>query len=79
MAMNCDFTSIEQNGRVIGFYNPNINMEQCAVIASEDPFRGAVMISLGGRPHIAYKLRDGEIILDMCEKIIERYSKLTQN
>ncbi len=79
MAMNCDFTSIEQNGRVIGFYNPNINMEQCAVIASEDPFRGAVMISLGGRPHIAYKLRDGETILDMCEKIIERYSKLTQN
>lgn len=79
LAMNNDFTSIEQNGRVIGFYNPNINMERCAVIASEDPFRGAVMISLGGRPHIAYKLRDGEKILDMCEKIIERYSKLTQN
>ncbi len=79
MAMNCDFTSIEQNGRVIGFYNPNINIERCSVIASEDPFRGAVMISLGGRPHIAYKLRDGEKILDMCEKIIERYSKLEQN
>jgi transcription-repair coupling factor (superfamily II helicase) len=79
MAMNCDFTSIEQNGRVIGFYNPNINIERCSVIASEDPFRGAVMISLGGRPHIAYKLREGEKILDMCEKIIERYSKLEQN
>lgn len=77
LAMSLDFTSIEQNGRVIGFYNPNINMERCAIIASEEPFRGSVMISLGGRPHIAYKLRDGEKILDMCEKIIQRYSKLT--
>ncbi len=79
LAMSFDFTSVEQNGRMLSFYNPNIDMERCAVIASEDPFRGAVMISLGGRPHIAYKMRDGEKNLDMSEKIIERYSKLTKN
>ncbi len=78
-AMELDFTSIEQNQRMLSFYNPTINMENCAVIASEDPFKGAVMISLGGRPHISYKMRDGEKNLDICEKIIERYSKLTKN
>ena len=79
MAMNCDFTSIEQNGRVVSFYNPSIDIERCSVIASEEPFKGAVMISLGGRPHIAYKLREGDKILDVCERIIERYLKLTKN
>ena len=79
MAMEFDFTSIEQNQRMLTFYNPNIDMERCAIIASEEPFKGAVMISLGGRPHISYKLRDGEKNLDFCEKIIQRYSKLTKN
>jgi transcription-repair coupling factor (superfamily II helicase) len=73
------FTSIDQNSRMICLYNPKINMENCAVIASEDPFKGAVMISLGAKPHISYKLRDGEQSLDVCEKIINRYSKLTKN
>jgi len=77
--MELDFTSMEQNQRVLSFYNPSIKMENCAVIASEEPFKGAVMISLGGRPHISYKLRDGEKNLDICEKIIDRYSKLTKN
>ncbi|MBO5870000.1 MAG: transcription-repair coupling factor [Clostridia bacterium] len=79
MAMEFDFTSVEQNQRMLTLYNPNIDMERCAIIASEDPFKGAVMISLGGRPHISYKLRDGEKNLDFCEKIIQRYSKLTKN
>lgn len=76
-ALLLGFTSIEQNARMISFYNPEINIENCSVIASEEPFKGAVMISLGGRPHISYKLRDGENNLDFCEKIVERYAKLT--
>ncbi len=78
-AIELGFTSVEQNSRMVSLYNPSIDMESCAIIASEDPFRGAVMISLGGRPHISYKLREGENNLDICEKIIERYSKLKQN
>ena len=78
-ALVLGFTSIEQKERMISLYNPAINMESCAVIASEDPFKGAVMISLGGKPHISYKLRDKENNLTMCEKIIERYSNLTKN
>ncbi len=79
MAIELGFTSIEQKDRVISFYNPAINMERCAVIASEDPFKGAVMISLGAKPHIAYKLRPNENNLTMSEKIMLRYSKITQN
>lgn len=78
-ALELGFTSVEQNGNMFSLYNPEINMQNCAVIASEDPFKGAVMISLGGRPHISYKLRIGENNLDMCLKIIERYSKLIKN
>ena len=78
-AIALDFTSVEQNGRMLSFYNPRIDIEKCSVIASEEPFKGAVMISLGGRPHISYKLRDGENNLDFCEKIVERYAKLTEN
>ncbi len=78
-AMEYNFTSIEQNQRLLTLYNPDIDIERCAVIASEEPFKGAVMISLGGRPHISYKIRDGEKNLDICENIIERYSKLTKN
>ena len=79
MAMDCDFTSIEQNQRMLTFYNPNIDIEKCSIIATEEPFKGAVMISLGAKPHISYKLRDGEKNLDFCEKIIARYSKITKN
>ena len=75
-AIELGFTSIEQNARMISLYTPAIDMERCSVIASEEPFRGAVMLSLGGRPHISYKLRDGEKNLDMCEKLLERYAKL---
>ena len=77
--MSMDFTAIEQKERMLSFYTPNINIERCAVIASEDPFKGSVMISLGAKPHISYKLRENEKILDMCEKIVERYLKLMQN
>ncbi len=77
MALHSGFTSIEQNGRMISLYNPFIEIEKCSVIASEEPFKGAVMISLGGKPHISYKLRDGENNLQMCEKIVARYAKLT--
>lgn len=73
------FTSIEQNGQIVSLYNPEINMEKCAVLASEEPFKGAIMISLGGRPHIAYRMREKETPLAVCEKIIDRYSNLTQN
>ncbi len=79
MAIELGFTSIEQTERMISFYNPEIKIDNCAVIASEDPFKGAVMISLGGRPHISYKLRANENNLTMSEKIIERYSKIMQN
>ena len=78
-AMSMDFTAIEQKGQMLAFYNPNINIEKCAIIASEDPFKGGVMISLGAKPHIAYKLRIGEKNLDMSEKIIERYAKIIKN
>ncbi len=78
-ALQLGFTSVEQNGRMFSLFNPSIEIEKCAVIASEEPFRGAVMISLGGKPHISYKLREGEKILDMCEKILQRYSKITKN
>ena len=79
MAMEYDFTSIEQNQRMLSFYNPNIDMEKCSIIATEEPFKGAVMISLGAKPHISYRLRDGEKNLDFCEKIIDRYSKIAKN
>ena len=79
MAMEFDFTSIEQNDRVVSLYNPNIDIEKCAVIATEEPFKGAVMISLGGKPHISYKLREKEKNLDVCENILLRYSKITKN
>lgn len=78
-AMEYGFTSVEQNQRMVTFYNPEIDIERCAVLASEEPFRGAIMISLGGKPHISYKMRDGEKNIDICERIIERYSKLTKN
>ena len=78
-AIELGFTSIDQNGQMVSLYNPEINMEKCAVIASEEPFKGAVMISLGGKPHISYRLREKESPLTVCEKIIDRYLKLTQN
>ena len=78
-ALVLGFTSIEQNSRMLSFYNPEIDIEMCSVIAGEEPFKGAVMISLGGRPHISYKLREGENNLEFCEKIISRYAKLNQN
>ncbi len=78
-AMECGFTSIEQNSNVLSFYTPTLSIEKAAVIASEDPFKGAVMLSAGGRPHIAYRLREKENNLDMAEKVVFRYLKLSQN
>ena len=60
-------------------YFPKIDIEKCAVLASEDDFKGSIMISLGGRPHISYKLKDKENVLEMCEKILARYSEFTKN
>jgi transcription-repair coupling factor (superfamily II helicase) len=79
MGLSQGFTSIEQNGRMFSLYNPKIDIEKCAVLASEDDFKGSIMISLGGRPHISYKLKDKENVLEMCEKILARYSEFTKN
>ncbi|MBR5279192.1 MAG: transcription-repair coupling factor, partial [Clostridia bacterium] len=79
MGLSQGFTSIEQNGRMFSLYNPKIDIEKSAVLASEDDFKGSVMISLGGRPHISYKLKDKENVLEMCEKILARYSEFTKN
>lgn len=78
-AMNLGFISIEQRERLVTLYNPKIDIERCAVIASEEPFKGAVMISLGGKPHISYKLRVGDNALNVAEAIIQRYAMLTKN
>ena len=78
-ALALGFTSIENHDRVISFYIPHIDMEKCSVIATDERFKGAVMISLGGKPHIAYKLRPGDKILDVSEKIIERYAEIIEN
>ena len=78
-ALALGFTSIENHDRVISFYIPHIDMEKCSVIATDERFKGAVMISLGGKPHISYKLRPGDKILDVSEKIIERYAEIIEN
>ena len=78
-ALTLGFTSIENHDRVISLYTPHIDMEKCSVIVADDRFKGAVMISPGGRPHISYKLRPGDKILDVSEKIIERYAEIIKN
>ncbi len=77
-ALELGFTSIEQKERLISLYNPDIDMESCAVIASEEPFKGSIMISLGGKPHISYKLRENDNNLEVCMRIVERYSKINK-
>ena len=78
-ALELGFTSIEQKSGMVSLYNPEIDIESCSVIATEEPFEGSIMISLGGKPHISYKLRVGDNNLDVCMKIVERYSKLKKN
>ena len=72
-AMEAGFTSVKQDEQVLSFFDPRLDIEKCAVIASEPPFKGAVMISMGGRPHIALKLRPGEKNLEVALKLAERY------
>ena len=73
-AMDAGFTLIKQDEKVLSFFNPALDIEKCAAIASESPFKGAVMISMGGRPHIAYRMREGEKNLDVAYALVKRYS-----
>ena len=77
-AMDAGFTLIKQDDRVLSFFNPALDIEKCAVIASETPFKGAVMISIGGRPHIAYRLRDGDKVPETAYAIVKRYSEIAK-
>ena len=75
-AMNLDFTSIEQNERLISFYSPFITIDLCAPMALDPDFKGSIMIVAAGKPHVSYRLKDGEKPLDASEKLIARYAKL---
>ena len=77
--MEAGFTSVKQDEQVLSFFDPRLDIEKCAVIASEPPFKGAVMISMGGRPHIALKLRPGEKNLEVALKLAERYCGINKN
>ena len=62
----------------MSFYIPALDAALCSKIAYEPEFRGSVMISAGGRPHINYRLREKESGLSGAEKVIERYKKMSE-
>ena len=77
-AITLGITSIEQTGASVSFYIPALDAALCSKIAYEPEFRGSVMISAGGRPHINYRLREKESGLSGAEKVIERYKKMSE-
>ena len=77
-AITLGITSIEQTGASVSFYIPALDAALCSKIAYEPEFRGSIMISAGGRPHINYRLREKESGLSGAEKVIERYKKMSE-
>lgn len=72
------FSSVEQKDKLILLYNRNLDLKAVSQIAGEPEFKGAMMLSAGAKPHIAYKLRSGDSNLKIIKQILNIYTKLLQ-
>lgn len=72
------FSSAEQKGNIISLYNRTLDINIASALASENEFKGKIMLSAGVKPHIAVRLRNGDDNLQIIKKILNFYTKLSQ-
>ena len=79
-AGNAGFTSIEQKGPLISFFTERADMMSIAAqLASVPGMRGHITASGGKRAHFSYRLSKGGNGLEEARKVLELYTKLSQN
>ncbi len=78
-ACSCGISLIEQKRGLIAFFQENIDVRACTILASEPKYRGRMLLSLGGKPHFAYRPNPNEDVLDTVSGILENFKNLLQN
>lgn len=79
-AGNAGFTSVEQKGPLISFFTERADMMSIAAqLASVPGMRGHITASGGKRAHFSYRLSKGGNGLEEARKVLELYTKLSQN
>ncbi|MBQ5841772.1 MAG: transcription-repair coupling factor [Clostridia bacterium] len=78
-ACACGIKLIEQKRGLISFFPEHIDVRACTLLASEPKYRGRMLLSLGGKPHFAYRPSEKEDVLDTVAEILEKFKNLLQN
>jgi len=78
-ACTCGINLIEQKRGLISFFQESIDVRACTILASEPKYRGRMLLSLGGKPHFAYRPNSNEDVLDTVSEILENFKNLLQN
>lgn len=78
-ACACGINLIEQKRGLVAFFQENIDVRACTILASEPKYRGRMLLSLGGKPHFAYRPNANEDVLDTVSEILENFKNLLQN
>lgn len=78
-ACACGIKLIEQKRGLVSFFPEEIDARACTVLASDPAYRGRMLLSLGGRPHFAYRPNSNEDVLDSVSEILEKFKNLLQN
>ncbi|MBO5981315.1 MAG: transcription-repair coupling factor, partial [Clostridia bacterium] len=78
-ACACGIKLIEQKRGLISFFPEQIDVRACTVLASDPKYRGRMLLSLGGKPHFAYRPSEKEDVLDTVAEILEKFKNLLQN
>lgn len=78
-ACSCGIKLIEQKRGLISFFPDVIDVRACTMLASLPEYRGRMLLSLGGKPHFAYRPTQKEDVLDIVAEILEKFKKILQN
>ena len=69
----CGFTDISQKGLVLTFAMKDFDLKKIAALTGVPRFKGRILFSPGEKPALSLRLRPGEDVLAMGQKLTEIY------
>lgn len=78
-ACTCGIKLIEQKAGLICFYPDKVDARACTMLAASEKLRGRIMLSLGGKPHVAYRVGKNEGGLSAVNTVLGEYEKILRD
>ena len=78
-AARCGISEISQKGMALNFTLAGFDLEPISLLCGGEKYRGKLLFSAGEKPYLSLKVRKGDDVLKLGERLVADYSAAVQN